>query len=87
MTTKAPLNTTALDKALEDLHAGAPNWVAVPLKDKMALPEVLPPKILDLGPHMVAVADKLTAALGATTCKTSHEVKSQAASGRGGSCP
>jgi hypothetical protein len=42
MTTKAPLNTTALDKALEDLHAGAPNWVALPLKDKMALLEALP---------------------------------------------
>lgn len=36
MTTKAP---TALDKAHEDLHAGAPNSVAVPRKDKMALLE------------------------------------------------
>jgi hypothetical protein len=61
MTTKAPL-----DKALEDLHAGASNWVALPLKDKMALLEALPPKTLDLGPQMVAAADKLTAALGAT---------------------
>ena len=58
MTTKASLDTTALDKALEDLHAGAPNWVALPLKDKMALLEALPPKILDLGPQMVAAADK-----------------------------
>ena len=58
MTTKGPPDTTAPDKALEDLHAGAPNWVALSLKDKMALLEALPPKILDLGPQMVAAADK-----------------------------
>ena len=27
-------DTTALDKALDDLHAGAPSWVALPLKNK-----------------------------------------------------
>ena len=59
MTTEATsLDTTALDKALDDLHAGAPAWVALPLKDKVALLEALPQKILDLGPQMVAAAGK-----------------------------
>jgi acyl-CoA reductase-like NAD-dependent aldehyde dehydrogenase len=56
MTTEAALDTTALDKALDDLHAGAPAWVALPLKDKVALLDALPQKILDLGPQMVAAA-------------------------------
>src|SRR5271165_4748262 len=58
MTTEASLDTAALDKALDDLHAGAPTWVALPLKDKVALLEALPQKILDLGPQMVAAAGK-----------------------------
>src|SRR5246127_2607025 len=56
MTTKAALDTSALDKALDELHAGAPAWVALPLEDKVALLEALPQKILDLGPQMVAAA-------------------------------
>jgi acyl-CoA reductase-like NAD-dependent aldehyde dehydrogenase len=58
MTTEASLDTTALDKALDDLHAGAPSWVALPLDDKVTLLEALPRKILDLGPQMVAAADR-----------------------------
>ena len=49
MTTEASLDTAALDKALDDLHAGAPTSVALPLNDKVALLEALPQKILDLG--------------------------------------
>jgi len=56
MTTRAALDMTALDKALDDLHVGAPSWVALPLSDKVALLEALPPKILDLAPQMVAAA-------------------------------
>ncbi|MEB3980962.1 aldehyde dehydrogenase family protein [Mycobacterium sp. 663a-19] len=56
MTTTTSLDTAALDKALDDLHAGAPTWVALPLKDKVALLEELPRKILDVAPQMVAAA-------------------------------
>ena len=56
MTTQALLDTTALDKALDELHAGAPSWVALPLEEKVALLDGLPPKILDLGSQMVAAA-------------------------------
>jgi len=58
MTTEVSLDTTALDKALEDLHASAPSWVALPLKNKVTLLEALPQKILDFGPQMVAAADR-----------------------------
>lgn len=58
MTTEVSLDTAALDKALDDLHAGAPNWVALPLAEKVALVEALPRKILDLGPEMVAAAGR-----------------------------
>ncbi|MBV8348579.1 MAG: aldehyde dehydrogenase, partial [Mycolicibacterium sp.] len=58
MTAKASLDTMALDKALDDLHGGAPTWVALPLEDKVALLEALPQKILDLGPQIVAAAGK-----------------------------
>ena len=58
MTTEVSLDTTALDKALDDLHAGAPSWVALPLEGKVALLEALPQKILDFGPQMVAAADR-----------------------------
>src|ERR1700739_2247728 len=50
------LDMAALDRALDDLHVGAPSWVDLPLGDKVALLEALPPKILDLGPQMVAAA-------------------------------
>ena len=56
MTTSSALDTTALDKALDELHIGAPSWVALPLSDKVALLEALPPKILDVAPQMVATA-------------------------------
>ncbi len=52
------LDTAALDQALEDLHAGAPSWVALPLKEKVALLEALPQRVLDLAPAMVAAAGK-----------------------------
>ncbi len=58
MTTEVSLDTTALDKTLDDLHAGAPSWVALPLKNKVTLLEALPQKILDFGPQMVAAADR-----------------------------
>ncbi|AFM18062.1 NAD-dependent aldehyde dehydrogenase [Mycolicibacterium chubuense NBB4] len=58
MTTEASFDTTALDRALDDLRADASTWVALPLKDKVALLEELPQKILDLAPQMVAVANK-----------------------------
>ena len=58
MTTETSLDTTALDTAVDDLHAGAPSWVALPLDDKVALLEALPRKILDLGPQMVAATGR-----------------------------
>ena len=58
MTTEASRDTTALDKALDDLHAGAPSWVALPLESKLRLLEALPQQILDFGPQMVAAADR-----------------------------
>jgi acyl-CoA reductase-like NAD-dependent aldehyde dehydrogenase len=56
MTTEALLDTAALDEALDELHAGAPTWVALPLDEKVRLLEALPRKILDLGPQRVAAA-------------------------------
>jgi acyl-CoA reductase-like NAD-dependent aldehyde dehydrogenase len=50
------LDMSALDKALDDLHAGSPGWVALPLKEKVALLEALPRKVFDLGAQMVAAA-------------------------------
>ncbi|OOK72329.1 hypothetical protein BZL30_5564 [Mycobacterium kansasii] len=47
MTTEVSLDTTALDKALDDLHAGAPDWVALALNGKVTLLEALPRKILN----------------------------------------
>ncbi len=58
MTTKASFDTTALDRALDDLRADASAWVALPLKDKVALLDGLPQKILDLSPQMAAAANK-----------------------------
>ncbi len=58
MTTQVSLDTAALDKALDELHASAPSWVALPLKNKVRLLEALPQKILDLGPQMVAASDR-----------------------------
>lgn len=52
------LNTAALDKAVEDLHAHKDEWVALPLKDKVAMLEALPPRILALADDMVAAAGK-----------------------------
>jgi acyl-CoA reductase-like NAD-dependent aldehyde dehydrogenase len=57
MTTEVSLDTTALDKALDELHASAPSWVALPLVNRVTLLEALPRKILDFGPQMVAAAD------------------------------
>ena len=56
MTTGAALDMVALDEALDELHIGAPSWVALPLGDKVALLDTLPPKILDLAPQMVAAS-------------------------------
>jgi acyl-CoA reductase-like NAD-dependent aldehyde dehydrogenase len=56
MTTGTTLDAPALDKALDDLHAGAPGWVGVPLDEKVALLEALPRKALELAPQMVAAA-------------------------------
>ncbi|HZA11801.1 aldehyde dehydrogenase family protein [Mycobacterium sp.] len=56
MTAGTTLDIPALDKALDDLHSGAADWVALPLNEKVALLEALPHKVLDLGPHMVAAA-------------------------------
>jgi hypothetical protein len=52
----ATLDAPALDKALDDLHAGAPGWAALALKEKVALLEALPRKVFDLAPQMVAAA-------------------------------
>ena len=56
MTAGTALDLPTLDKALDDLHAGAPGWVALPLNEKVALLEALPRKVLDLAPQMVAAA-------------------------------
>jgi acyl-CoA reductase-like NAD-dependent aldehyde dehydrogenase len=56
MTAGTALDFPTLDKALDDLHAGAPGWVALPLNEKVALLEALPRKVLDLAPQMVAAA-------------------------------
>jgi hypothetical protein len=56
MTAGTTLDTPALDKALDDLHAGAPGWVDLPLNDKVALLEALPRKAFELAPQMVAAA-------------------------------
>ncbi|KMO80970.1 aldehyde dehydrogenase [Mycolicibacterium chubuense] len=58
MTTEASFDTTALDQALDELRADASAWVALPLKDKVALLDGLPQKILDLSPQMAAAANK-----------------------------
>jgi hypothetical protein len=42
MTTGTTLNKTAIDNALDDLHGGAPAWVALPLNEKVALLDALP---------------------------------------------
>jgi acyl-CoA reductase-like NAD-dependent aldehyde dehydrogenase len=52
------LDTATLDKALDDLHANAAGWVALPLKDKVAMLEALPPRIWELAEPMVAAAGK-----------------------------
>ena len=56
MTAGTALDIPALDQALDDLHAGAADWVALPLDEKVALLEALPRKILDVAPQMVAAA-------------------------------
>ena len=58
MTANALLDTAALDKALDDLCAGAPDWVGLPLEEKVALLDGLPPKIFQFAPQMVAAAGK-----------------------------
>jgi acyl-CoA reductase-like NAD-dependent aldehyde dehydrogenase len=58
MTAAAALDFEALDKALDDLHAGAQSWVVLPLTEKVALLEALPRKVYDLAPQMVAAAGK-----------------------------
>lgn len=56
MTAGTTLDIPALDQALDDLHSGAPDWVALPLNEKVALLEALPRKVFDLAPQMVAAA-------------------------------
>ena len=56
MTAGTTPDTPALDKALDDLHARAAGWVALPLSEKVALLEALPHKVFDLGTQMVAAA-------------------------------
>jgi len=57
MTTEATsLDIDHIESALDDLHANAASWVALPLADKIALLEGLRPKILAAAPRMVATA-------------------------------
>jgi acyl-CoA reductase-like NAD-dependent aldehyde dehydrogenase len=56
MTAGTTRDIPALDRALDELRAGAPGWVALPLNEKVALLEALPRKVLDLAPQMVAAA-------------------------------
>ena len=56
MTAGTTLDIPALDKALDDLHAGAPGWVDLPLNEKVALLEALPRKVFEVAPPMVAAA-------------------------------
>jgi acyl-CoA reductase-like NAD-dependent aldehyde dehydrogenase len=56
MTAGTTLDIPALDKALDDLHAGAPGWVDLPLNEKVALLEELPRKVFKVAPQMVSAA-------------------------------
>jgi acyl-CoA reductase-like NAD-dependent aldehyde dehydrogenase len=58
MTVGNMLDTAVLDTALDDLHAGAPRWVALALEEKVALLNGLRERVIDAAPAMVAAANE-----------------------------
>ena len=56
MNARTVRDVPALDLALEDLRSCAPGWADLPLREKIAMLEALPPRIVDVAPRMAAAA-------------------------------